>query len=53
MPNREEKSDVIRIVGPNEFIVEAAKQIKAIGDEMVYFFDLVNYCLVGLFLAGL
>ncbi|CAK5092055.1 unnamed protein product [Meloidogyne enterolobii] len=34
MPNREEKSDVIRIVGPNEFIVEAAKQIKAIGDEM-------------------
>jgi len=37
MPNREEKSDVIRIVGPNEFIVEAAKQIKAIGDEMVYF----------------
>lgn len=34
MPNREEKSDVIRIVGPNEYIVEAAKHIKAIGDEM-------------------
>jgi hypothetical protein len=35
MPNRDEKSDVIRIVGPNEFIVEAAKHIKAIADEMV------------------
>ena len=37
MPKREEKSDVIRIIGTNENIVEAAKQIKAIGDEMVCF----------------
>jgi ribosomal protein S3/ribosomal protein L21E len=34
MPNRDEKSDVIRIVGPNDLIVEAANQIKSIGDDM-------------------
>ncbi|KAF7634001.1 hypothetical protein Mgra_00006630 [Meloidogyne graminicola] len=34
MPNRDEKSDIIRIVGPNEYIVEAAKHIKSISDEM-------------------
>uniref|UniRef100_A0A914I3N9 K Homology domain-containing protein n=1 Tax=Globodera rostochiensis TaxID=31243 RepID=A0A914I3N9_GLORO len=34
MPGREEKSDTIRIVGPNEYILEAAKHIQGIADEM-------------------
>ncbi|KAL3097476.1 hypothetical protein niasHS_003924 [Heterodera schachtii] len=34
MPGREEKSDTIRIVGPNEYIMEAAKHIQGIADEM-------------------
>uniref|UniRef100_A0A915E188 K Homology domain-containing protein n=1 Tax=Ditylenchus dipsaci TaxID=166011 RepID=A0A915E188_9BILA len=33
MPGRDEKSDVIRIVGPNEYIGEAARKIKEIGEE--------------------
>ncbi|KAI1727538.1 KH domain-containing protein [Ditylenchus destructor] len=34
MPGRDEKSDTIKIVGPNEYIGEAARRIKDIGDEM-------------------
>lgn len=37
MPGRDEKSDIIRIVGPNEYIGDAARRIKDIGDEMVVF----------------
>lgn len=33
MPGRDEKSDIIRIVGPNEYIGEAARRIKDIGEE--------------------
>lgn len=34
MPGRDEKSDIIRIFGPNDFIEDAARRIKDIGDEM-------------------
>lgn len=34
MPGRDEKSDIIKIVGPNEYIVGAARKIKEIGENM-------------------
>lgn len=37
MPGRDEKSDIIRIVGPRDFIDDAARRIRIIGDEMVIF----------------
>lgn len=37
MPGRDEKSDVIRIVGPNDYVGNAARKIREIGEEMVNF----------------
>lgn len=34
MPGRDEKSEIIRIVGPNEHIIEAAKKISELSNEM-------------------
>jgi predicted RNA-binding protein Jag len=43
MPQRDEKSGVIKLVGPNEHIIEAARRVSEMSQEMVRFLEIICY----------